>query len=263
MRNDCQNWSWLMPIALCVLAGTALGADAKSAPAKSPARPGASPLADDLLSEGGASDLDDQLLEGAGPGKSSPGKSPAGRPPKAAPPANHPAEGAGPAATDDDDVDPLTRIGRQMRAVERRLEALSADDAAQTHELQRQIVAELAELIKQLEERQTSQPSPSPATPPAPGAAERKSVRQPGAGIGRGEGEDKRPARESTERSGKSEKVPPTADELRGLMKDVWGQLPAHQREQMLQSPPEQFLPKYELLLEKYYRRLAEQEQRK
>ena len=44
-------------------------------------------------------------------------------------------------------------------------------------------------------------------------------------------------------------------------MKDVWGQLPAREREQMLQSPPEQFLPKYELLLEKYYKRLADEQQ--
>ena len=46
-------------------------------------------------------------------------------------------------------------------------------------------------------------------------------------------------------------------------MKDVWGQLPAREREQMLQSPPEQFLPKYELLLEKYYKRLAEEQKRR
>jgi len=44
------------------------------------------------------------------------------------------------------------------------------------------------------------------------------------------------------------------------LMKDVWGQLPQHDREQMSQSAPEQFLPKYELLIEKYYKRLAEQQ---
>ena len=44
------------------------------------------------------------------------------------------------------------------------------------------------------------------------------------------------------------------------MMKDVWGQLPERAREQMLQSPPEKFLPKYELLIEKYYQRLAEEQ---
>ena len=46
--------------------------------------------------------------------------------------------------------------------------------------------------------------------------------------------------------------------EMHDLMKDVWGQLPVHDREQMRQDAPEQFLPKYELLIEKYYKRLAE-----
>jgi TolA-binding protein len=263
MKSVRRSWFWLMPVAVCALAGAALAADAKSAPAKKEPRPGAAPLADDLLTDGTTSDLDDQLLDGAGPAKAPPGKPPASGPPKATPPAKKPAEGPPPAATDDEDVDPLTRISRQMRTLERRLETLRKEDAAQTRELQEQIVAELTQLIKQLEERQSSQQSSNSATPPPPGAAERKSVRQPGAGPGRGAGEEKRAARESTERAGKSEKVPPSAEELRGLMKDVWGQLPAHQREQMLQSPPEQFLPKYELLLEKYYRRLAEQERHK
>jgi len=40
----------------------------------------------------------------------------------------------------------------------------------------------------------------------------------------------------------------------------VWGQLPAKAREQMMQSPPEKFLPKYELLTEKYFKRLAEEQ---
>ncbi len=47
------------------------------------------------------------------------------------------------------------------------------------------------------------------------------------------------------------------------MLKEAWGQLPPHAREQMLQSPPEQFLPKYELLIEKYYKRLADQQQAK
>ena len=45
-------------------------------------------------------------------------------------------------------------------------------------------------------------------------------------------------------------------------MKDVWGQFPARQREQNLIAS-QQFLPKYELLLEKYYKRLADEQQRR
>ena len=47
-------------------------------------------------------------------------------------------------------------------------------------------------------------------------------------------------------------------DRMRELIKGLWGELPAHQREQMLQLPIEEFLPKYELLIEKYFRRLSE-----
>jgi hypothetical protein len=43
-------------------------------------------------------------------------------------------------------------------------------------------------------------------------------------------------------------------------MKDTWGHLPARAREQMLQNPPERFLPQYELMIERYYKRLAEQQ---
>ena len=54
--------------------------------------------------------------------------------------------------------------------------------------------------------------------------------------------------------------VKPDMGAMKNLMKDIWGQLPPHAREQMLQSPPEQFLPKYELMLEQYYKRLAEEQ---
>ena len=43
-------------------------------------------------------------------------------------------------------------------------------------------------------------------------------------------------------------------------MKDAWGHLPQHAREQMLQNSPERFLPQYELLIEQYYKRLAEEQ---
>jgi len=50
---------------------------------------------------------------------------------------------------------------------------------------------------------------------------------------------------------------------VKSLLKDSWGHLPAHAREQMLQNSPEQFLPQYELMIERYYRRLAEEQKSK
>ena len=42
-------------------------------------------------------------------------------------------------------------------------------------------------------------------------------------------------------------------------MKQLWGELPQRDREQMLQLPVEEFLPEYELLIEDYFRRLSEE----
>jgi hypothetical protein len=50
------------------------------------------------------------------------------------------------------------------------------------------------------------------------------------------------------------------AQQMQGLLKDLWGQLPEKAREQMLQTSPEQFLPKYELMIEQYFKRLAEEQ---
>ena len=43
-------------------------------------------------------------------------------------------------------------------------------------------------------------------------------------------------------------------------MKHLWGHLPEREREQMMQSFSDEFLPKYELEIEQYYQRLSEEE---
>ena len=48
-------------------------------------------------------------------------------------------------------------------------------------------------------------------------------------------------------------------ERTRARMMRLWGELPPHVREQMLQSPVEDFPPKYELMIEEYFRRLAEE----
>jgi hypothetical protein len=51
----------------------------------------------------------------------------------------------------------------------------------------------------------------------------------------------------------------PDVEEIRSVMRRYWGQLPEHARQQMLQTPVEQFPPMYQSLIEEYYRRLAEE----
>jgi hypothetical protein len=58
---------------------------------------------------------------------------------------------------------------------------------------------------------------------------------------------------------GEGKKQPTQAEEVQATMKQLWGELPEQARERMLQSPVEQFPPKYETMIEDYYRRLAEE----
>ena len=52
----------------------------------------------------------------------------------------------------------------------------------------------------------------------------------------------------------------PTAAEM---LKDVWGHLPPHLRQQMEQSANEEFLPQYELEIAEYFRSLIGRKDRK
>ena len=44
------------------------------------------------------------------------------------------------------------------------------------------------------------------------------------------------------------------------MVKALWGNLPERDRQQMVQSFSDEFLPKYELEIEQYYRRLSEEQ---
>ena len=46
---------------------------------------------------------------------------------------------------------------------------------------------------------------------------------------------------------------------MRAVIKRLWGELPERDRGKMLLSPGEEFPPKYELLIEEYFRRLSEE----
>jgi hypothetical protein len=50
---------------------------------------------------------------------------------------------------------------------------------------------------------------------------------------------------------------------MQDLLKNVWGELPPRLRQQMLQSSMEQFLPKYELLIEEYFKTLVNRRQQR
>ena len=141
-----------------------------------------------------------------------------------------------------------------MRDVQARIN--QADGGKPTQKLQQQIVAELERLIQQACKAAkqckpgTSQQQISPRTPIGPPP-------KPGTG---GKTPSDKPATGSTPRPPDGSQVrKPNIEEVRSMMKQLWGELPGQAREQMLQSPVEELLPKYEVLIEEYFRRLSEQ----
>lgn len=229
---------------LCVLAW--LNVLATPAAAADDPQPAAEPPAADA----GLDSLDSALLKDLEVPSRPP--IPAAKPPVAAPDLPLPEqEGAGedlgqPAA------DPLATIGQRMRLAER---LISRQETSQkTQQVQEQVIAELERLIEETKKQcQGGQGSPKAA--PKPGA-------KPG-GKGRAGGGDNaaanRPAKESAERTDSKTPGSEQLARFEQMVKQVWGHLPPKIRDQMQSGAIEEFLPKYERLIEEYYSRLAEE----
>jgi hypothetical protein len=150
--------------------------------------------------------------------------------------------------------DPFLVIGRQMRTAE---ELIGRRDAsATTQRIQQQIVTDLDQLIEQMNKQcaggqssSAGKPSPSPDKQGKPGSK---------AGSGENRGGSK-PARESETRVGQNDASDARLAQVMETLKQVWGHLPPRVREQMQSGMAEEFLPKYERLIEQYYQRLAEE----
>jgi hypothetical protein len=167
-------------------------------------------------------------------------------------------------------ADPLTRIGSKMRhavtLIDR--EKLSAETTA----LQDEIVKDIDELIKQQKKKmQQQQQQSSSQQQKDQQQSSRSNVKpqgkqaqqqRPQQNQGGGEQQSKQAAKESSDEVRKNEqkevKLDPAAQDE--LLKRVWGLLPEKDREQMRQAAGDQFLPEYESLIIRYFRRLAEEE---
>jgi hypothetical protein len=80
--------------------------------------------------------------------------------------------------------------------------------------------------------------------------------RQRQQGRGRASANPEEPLQDSIIKEGPGGSGPLHSADRQGK---AWGQLPPHKREQILQSMTEGFPPHYQQLLERYYRRLAEE----
>jgi len=152
---------------------------------------------------------------------------------------------------------PLLRIARKMRQVETQIGR--ADCGSHTQDAQQQIASDLQALIDQLRRScQQGKPSQGSSQAVAPGKpAGRPTTKKPSGGR-------KKPA----SKPGKSGTPKPTKaavrrgeeDRIRSVLKELWGELPEHAREQMMQLPAEKSLPEYQSMIEEYFKRLVEEQ---
>jgi hypothetical protein len=141
---------------------------------------------------------------------------------------------------------PLAALAERMRAVEARI--ANKDTSPETQKLQKQILAELAALMEQAKKQGGG--SKKPGNGPGKGSD------QPGEGSGN---PTAGPVRDSTNRIEQGTKEATETADVKDLLRRMWGHLPDKVRDQMQASLSEQFLPKYERLIEEYYKRLAEE----
>ncbi len=162
------------------------------------------------------------------------------------------------AAAEKESDNPMVEIARRMRETQQRL--ARQDSGVGTQQLERQIVDDLDRLIERAGKQSAGQsqpgaskPQPSSRTPTDPSKTGSSGGNKPG-GKTAATGTQRPPGENVTRK--------PDAAETRAAIKRLWGTLPEREREQMMQSAVEEFTPKYELMIEDYFRRLSEEKAR-
>jgi hypothetical protein len=134
-------------------------------------------------------------------------------------------------------------------------EQIKSRDLAAAVIRQQQILATLDDLLKSSTPQDQSNPAQEPMPQPA-GESTPSSADEPDNTRGpNGDGA----ARDSTAGPRAGGAITVNVERRRNLATSVWGHLPDREREAMLQSYRENFLPGYEDLVESYYEALAEQ----
>lgn len=166
----------------------------------------------------------------------------------------------GGAALPDETDNPLVRAGQRMRAAQERIAAARADTA--TQELQTEAVAAIDELLEQAKKKRGQKSSGKQPQQQSKRSQPQQPQRQQQQAGASGSGNPQQASRDSTEEL-RPDRVEAVDAVLAGeLMKDLWGHLPARVKEQMLQSSIEEFLPKYQALIEEYFKRLIDEQSR-
>jgi hypothetical protein len=170
--------------------------------------------------------------------------------------------------------DKLERAAKGMRSAGERLDERQTDK--DTREIQEQVIRDLDDLIKQL---QNPPPNGGGGGGGGGGASGKigqlQRMQKQGGSQGRnskmataqlkplgaekGGGQEKKEAEGSDKRTESERKAADEAARKKKLEIDVWGHLPPHLREQLLNTYGERMLPKYENLVKQFYEALSEQ----
>jgi hypothetical protein len=150
----------------------------------------------------------------------------------------------------------LARVRHGMQQAESLLGAPGADAGTmhQADAVQNQVVDQLDKLIAELSKQCQGGQCQQSSSQPKPSQRAGKKRGKPKSAAGRGQ----TAARDSSDRLDQSNVQAADKGEIEAMVKELWGHLPERSREQMMQSFSEEFLPKYELEIEQYYRRLSE-----
>jgi hypothetical protein len=159
------------------------------------------------------------------------------------------------AAAEKEEDNPVLGIARRMMDVQTRI--ADADGGEKVQDDEKRIVADLDKLIEQAK-KSCCKCSGSCSKPgQASSRTSNPSGKKPGSKPG--SKPSTKPAQQSSQRPAEKKTVKADPEEMKNLIKDLWGELPPNVREQMMQNPTEQFVPQYESMIEEYYRRLSEE----
>lgn len=151
---------------------------------------------------------------------------------------------------------PLVRARDGMREATALLS--KSQTVAQARVPQQRVIAQLDELIAELSRQ-------------CQGSGGQSSEQARGANLGKQAADSRASrkviqgttaARDSSDRTQSNQSRQVERRDIDDMVKQLWGHLPERARQQMLQSFTGEFLPEYELEIEKYYQRLAEEESR-
>jgi hypothetical protein len=157
------------------------------------------------------------------------------------------------AAAEKESDDPLLGIAENMFLVRGSMAKSEAGPA--TLSLQKQIVADMDRLIQQVC-KSCGQKSPNSADSQGKSASNNKGSKSGTSGK-QGSNPGGNPAQAGAPRANDGKPDKSNTEEMRAMMNNLWGELPARVREQMLQIPFDDFVPKYQKLIEDYFRDLS------